>query len=134
MVDELTVDGDLGGKTDSGMVEAFGDNTWRTMTAADVLVRLKAAKPAAGDKGEHALRYGEMFAGYEPEAPVQGLVSEPPLWASMLPPLAPLENGSCGLGSQLRFQTVVRGSDSVAAGWSAAIWRTVVARVGAIEK
>ena len=74
----LTADGDLGDKTDIGLVEAFGDNTWRTMTAATALSRLKAAKPPTGPKGEHALRYGEMFAdgllditlgvGFEPGA------------------------------------------------------------------
>jgi hypothetical protein len=58
----LMVDGKLGGRTDAGLVEAFGDNTWRAMTAADVLPRLTTAEPPAGDKGEHALRYGEMFA------------------------------------------------------------------------
>ena len=56
------IDGDLGERTDDGLVEAFGDNTWRTMAAADVLTRLKAAEPPRGHKGEHALRYGEMFA------------------------------------------------------------------------
>ncbi|HEX7840307.1 MAG TPA: DUF4157 domain-containing protein [Kofleriaceae bacterium] len=58
----LDADGDLADKTDSALVEAFGDNTWRTMTAATALTRLKAAKPPTGPKGEHALRYGEMFA------------------------------------------------------------------------
>jgi peptidoglycan hydrolase-like protein with peptidoglycan-binding domain len=58
----LAVDGLLGARTEAGMVEAFGDHTWRTMTANDVLTRLRPARPPAGDRGEHALRYGEMFA------------------------------------------------------------------------
>lgn len=56
------IDGNLGDRTDAGLVEAFGDNTWRTTTAADVLARVKPARPLAGNRGEHALRYGEMFA------------------------------------------------------------------------
>jgi hypothetical protein len=58
----LTVDGDFGPGTDGALVEAFGDHTWRTMPAADVLTRLQGATPPAGTRGEHALRYGEMFA------------------------------------------------------------------------
>jgi hypothetical protein len=58
----LAVDGLLGRRTDAGLVEAFGDNTWRTMTAADVWARLKAARPPTGHKGQHALRFGEMLA------------------------------------------------------------------------
>lgn len=58
----LTVDGVLGRRTEAGLVEAFGDNTWRTMTAADVDTRLKAATPPAGHKGQHALRLGELLA------------------------------------------------------------------------
>lgn len=57
-----SVDGGLGSRTDAGLVEAFGDDTWRTMTAASVLTRVRAARPPAGDRGEHALRFGEMFA------------------------------------------------------------------------
>jgi hypothetical protein len=58
----LSIDGIFGARTDDGLVEAFGDNTWRTMTAADVLSRVTAARPPAGGKGEHALRFGEVFA------------------------------------------------------------------------
>ena len=58
----LANDGRLGKRSEAGLVEAFGDDSWRELPAADVLARLKAAKPAAGDRGEHALRYGEMFA------------------------------------------------------------------------
>jgi hypothetical protein len=58
----LAVDGTLGVRTADGLVEAFGDHTWRTMTAPDAVARLAAARPPAGHKGEHALRLGEMFA------------------------------------------------------------------------
>ncbi|HEX2690101.1 MAG TPA: peptidoglycan-binding domain-containing protein [Kofleriaceae bacterium] len=58
----VRIDGDLADRTAAGLVEAFGDNTWRTMTAAEVLTRLGAARPVTGDQREHALRYGEMFA------------------------------------------------------------------------
>ena len=58
----LTADGTLGVRTEDGLVEAFGDSTWRTMAAADVLTRLKAAKPPTGHTGQHALRFGQMFA------------------------------------------------------------------------
>jgi len=58
----LAVDGTLGIRSQDGLVEAFGDHTWRTMTAPDVVTRLAAARPPTGHKGEHALRLGEMFA------------------------------------------------------------------------
>jgi hypothetical protein len=58
----LTADGIMGQGTESGLVEAFGGDEWRTLTPAECLDRLTAAKPpAGGKKGEHALRYGEMF-------------------------------------------------------------------------
>jgi hypothetical protein len=60
----LTADGDLGARTQSALVEAFGSDEWRTMDAATCLGRLKAAKPSAagGAKpGQHELRLGEMF-------------------------------------------------------------------------
>jgi len=60
----LTADGDLGAGTQSGLVEAFGSDEWRTMDAATCLGKLKAAKPSApggGKKGQHELRLGEMF-------------------------------------------------------------------------
>ncbi|HEU5055021.1 MAG TPA: DUF4157 domain-containing protein, partial [Kofleriaceae bacterium] len=58
----LGIDGVLGRGTDAGLVEAFGGFEWRTMTADDVIGRLTAATPTAGTRGEHNLRYGEMFA------------------------------------------------------------------------
>lgn len=57
----LTVDGGLGEGTKSGLVEAFGDESWRTMTGPDVSARLATAVKPAGKAGEHAFRYGEMF-------------------------------------------------------------------------
>jgi hypothetical protein len=58
----LGADGIMGRGTETGLVEAFGGDEWRTLSPAECLDRLKAAKPsAAGKKGEHSLRYGEMF-------------------------------------------------------------------------
>jgi len=58
----LTADGDLGSGTDIGLVEAFGGDEWRVLSAAVVLMRLKKAKSLSGGKtGEHEFRYGEMF-------------------------------------------------------------------------
>lgn len=58
----LTADGDLGRGTEAGLIEAFGGDEWRTLTPAECLARLKAAAvPTGSKKGEHALRYGEMF-------------------------------------------------------------------------
>lgn len=58
----MTADGIMGRGTETGLVEAFGGDEWRTLSPAECLTRLKAAKPsAAGKKGEHSLRYGEMF-------------------------------------------------------------------------
>jgi len=59
-----TADGDLGAGTQSGLVEAFGSDEWRTMDAATCLGKLKVAKPsvaAGGKKGQHELRLGEML-------------------------------------------------------------------------
>ena len=57
-----TIDGQLGDGSKSALVEAFGDETWRTLDAATTVARLTAAKPAAiGKRGEHSFRYGEMF-------------------------------------------------------------------------
>lgn len=60
----LTADGDLGAGTQSGLVEAFGSDEWRTMDAATCLSKLTAAKPSTtggAKKGQHELRLGEMF-------------------------------------------------------------------------
>src|SRR5262245_12926714 len=58
----LGIDGLLGRGTDAGLVEAFGGFEWRTLSAEDVIARLTAATPQSGQRGEHAFRYGEMFA------------------------------------------------------------------------
>ena len=58
----LGVDGILGKISDQGLVEAFGGDEWRTMDAAGVLERLKAAerpKPKGAKGGD--FRYGELF-------------------------------------------------------------------------
>jgi hypothetical protein len=60
----LTADGDLGAGTQSALVEAFGSDEWRTMDAATCLGKLKTAKPptpSGAKKGQHELRFGEMF-------------------------------------------------------------------------
>lgn len=60
----LTADSDLGPRTQSGLVEAFGSDEWRKMDGATCLAKLKAAKPTApvgSKKGQHELRLGEMF-------------------------------------------------------------------------
>lgn len=57
----LAIDGDYGRGSDAGLVEAFGGDEFRTLSAEAVLTRLQAAEPPEGRRGEHALRYGEMF-------------------------------------------------------------------------
>jgi hypothetical protein len=60
----FTADGNLGASTQSGLIEAFGSDEWRTMDAATCLGKLRAAQPSAagGAKpGQHELRLGEMF-------------------------------------------------------------------------
>ena len=50
----LNVDGDPGARTEVSLSEAFGNDTWRTMTATEVTEALRAAeKPWAGE-GPHA--------------------------------------------------------------------------------
>src|SRR5829696_391719 len=56
----LTVDGDLGARTEVSLSEAFGDESWRTRTATEVTEALRAADaPWAG--GGRSLRYAELF-------------------------------------------------------------------------
>jgi hypothetical protein len=54
-------DGQLGPRTEAALVEAYGGDSWHGSTAPSVLSALKAAKPPSGTKGEHRLRWGEMF-------------------------------------------------------------------------
>ena len=55
---KMTVDGDLGRGSKAGLVEAFGSDSWRTMSAADAVSRLSKATPPPDAGG---VRYGEMF-------------------------------------------------------------------------
>jgi hypothetical protein len=56
----LTVDGDLGQRTEVSLSEAFGNESWRTRTATEVTEALRAADTAwAG--GGRSLRYAELF-------------------------------------------------------------------------
>jgi hypothetical protein len=57
----MTADGKLGSYTEIGLVEAFGGDEWRALSASVALTRLKKAKSSGGKRGEHAFRYGEMF-------------------------------------------------------------------------
>jgi hypothetical protein len=57
----LGIDGILGKGSESGLVEAFGSDEWRTMDAETCLTRLREAKKPAGKQGDHSLRFGEMF-------------------------------------------------------------------------
>ncbi|HEY5943836.1 MAG TPA: hypothetical protein VIV40_00015 [Kofleriaceae bacterium] len=57
----LDIDGILGKGSESGLVEAFGSDEWRTMDAETCLTRLREAKKPTGVKGQHELRWGEMF-------------------------------------------------------------------------
>jgi hypothetical protein len=60
----FTADGNLGARTQSGLVEAFGSEEWRTMDAATCLGKLAAAQSSAAGgarPGQHELRLGEMF-------------------------------------------------------------------------
>jgi Domain of unknown function (DUF4157) len=57
----LHIDGDLGPGSQAGLVEAFGSDEWRTMSFDACLARLHDAEPPPGKKGQHELRWGEMF-------------------------------------------------------------------------
>jgi len=56
-----TIDKIFGPDTESGLVEAFSGNEWRTMLPNKIILRLTKAKAVTGRRGEHKLRYGEMF-------------------------------------------------------------------------
>jgi hypothetical protein len=52
-----TIDGDVGKGSRAALVEAFGGDEWKTLSAADALARLSAATPSGNEDG---VRYGEM--------------------------------------------------------------------------
>lgn len=58
---EGSVDRRFGKDTEAGLVEAFGGDEWRTLAPGVIVARLTAAKPPAGKRGDHNLRYGELF-------------------------------------------------------------------------
>jgi hypothetical protein len=57
----LGIDGIFGKGTEIGLVEAFGGDEWRTMDGETCLTRLREAKAPTGKRGQHELRWGEMF-------------------------------------------------------------------------
>jgi hypothetical protein len=56
----LTVDGDLGHRTEVSLSEAFGNDAWRTQTATEVTEALRAADAGWAGRGR-SLRYAELF-------------------------------------------------------------------------
>jgi hypothetical protein len=56
-----SADGILGPLSESALVEAYGDESWRKLAADLVLKQLSGALPPPGRKGERRLRWGEMF-------------------------------------------------------------------------
>jgi hypothetical protein len=54
-------DGRLGARTEAALTEAYGGDSWHGSPAPSVLSELKKATPPSGPKGEHRLRWGEMF-------------------------------------------------------------------------
>ena len=57
----LRIDGVYGPGTQTGLVEAFGGEEWRRLEPDAIASRLSAAERPTGRRGEHRLRYGEMF-------------------------------------------------------------------------
>ncbi len=57
----LAVDGLFGPGTESGLVEAFGGEQWHGFEPEIITEKLKAVETPKGKKGQHNLRYGEMF-------------------------------------------------------------------------
>ena len=58
----MGIDGIYGKGTEGGMVEAFGGDEWRGLAVEDIVTRLRGAQPpGGGKKGEHRMRYGELF-------------------------------------------------------------------------
>ncbi|HEX2204307.1 MAG TPA: hypothetical protein VHG91_13445, partial [Longimicrobium sp.] len=56
-----TIDGGLGNETKAALLEAFGDESWRTLSGPDAAKKLAAATKPTGTAGEHRFRFGEMF-------------------------------------------------------------------------
>jgi hypothetical protein len=56
---KLGIDGVIGKGSKAGLVEAFGGDQWRIMSAADVLAKLTAVKTPKSKADKY--RYGEMF-------------------------------------------------------------------------
>jgi len=57
----LDIDETFGPTTESALVEAFGGDAWRHISPDSIISRLTRASPPGGTRGEHRLRYGEMF-------------------------------------------------------------------------
>jgi len=57
----LGIDGDIGKGSKAALVEAFGSDEWRIMSAADVLAKLQAVKTPTAEEKKAKYRYGEMF-------------------------------------------------------------------------
>ena len=58
---QIPIDGIVGPVTRAGLVEAFGGDTWQALDPDTIIARLAAAERPQGRRGEHALRYGELF-------------------------------------------------------------------------
>jgi len=57
----LGVDGILGRGSEQGLVEAFGGDSWRSLGPDAVLTALRGATRPGSARGQHNLRYGELF-------------------------------------------------------------------------
>jgi hypothetical protein len=57
------IDGLIGPLSEIGLMEAFGSEAWRTLSGATCLARLTPLSPPRGTKGEHRLRWAELFRG-----------------------------------------------------------------------
>jgi hypothetical protein len=57
----LRIDGIYGPGTQGALVEAFGGEEWRRLEPDAIESRLSTAEAPRGRRGEHRVRYGEMF-------------------------------------------------------------------------